>query len=328
MPTSRKPSAAERAKLQAMDKQFSALRAESYRLTLMDSTGEKPPINLGKEKGPGGEEKFYTSEEIKRKVGLLSAKNADGYNIYITPIDSQKHYMVIDDLDSDKLRQFQDWGYRPALVQKSSHDSIQAVSILQKSDVSHGAGNALFKKLNRRVGDPNISGFVHPFRLAGFGNKKPSRRLENGKSPFVTLVHTRLGVDEKATLEARAIDDEVKTDARQARASRIPNVAVTREETGACDVAAARSWYKRRVDFWDDRADLSRIDRQLARRLRNQGYSLAAAVAIIKSVSPGLAARHPRIDEYVASKVADLWSAPVELQDQTVSNAVAEPRPK
>lgn len=305
-------SAATRAKQQAIDLQVSALQAEHYRVTLMHSTDpDKPTINIGKGKGPDGAEKFYNADAIKRLIPYLSAQNANGYNIYITPIDSERHYLVVDDLNIDTVRHFWNWGYRPALIQNSSAESLQAVSILPKALVSHGAGNVLFKRLNRLIGDEKISGFIHPFRLAGFGNKKPSRQV-NGKSPFVTVIHARHCVDDKATKEAQALDEGLNEDARQAKALPPLGVPITREHAGDIDIAAHRSWYQRRLDYWQDSADLSRIDRHLALRLRGQGYGENAAQHIIRTVSPDIATRHPRIDAYLQSKTADLYQPPAE----------------
>lgn len=326
----RKPTPSERGKWREMDKQFAALRSAGYRITCLHAT--ESPINIGKGKGPGGEEKFYTAEEVKQKVGFLSAKNANGYNVYITPIDPDKHYMLIDDLDIDRARDFWRWGYRPALLQYSSKESVQAVCIMPKADVSKHAGNALFKKLNARIGDPNIDGFEHAFRLAGFGNKKPKRQLESGKSPFVQVFHSQHCVDQKATEEAQAIDAETTEDERAAKAPSACDVPITSTGAGEADIAANRSWYRRKLDFWAEQVDRSKIDRQLAVRLRNQGYGEAASQEIIRAVSPDIGTRHPRTDAYLQGKTADLYASPAgpqkpEAPHQSPGRAAA-PRPR
>ena len=35
-------------------------------------------------------------------IEMLSAKNAQGYDIYVTPVDPSKHYFLLDDLKKNR----------------------------------------------------------------------------------------------------------------------------------------------------------------------------------------------------------------------------------
>ena len=63
-------------------------------------------------------------------------------------------------------------------MQESSGDNIQAIIKTPRRDDNRGeqsAANALVVELNGEYGDPKFCGVVHPFRTAGFANKKPGR---------------------------------------------------------------------------------------------------------------------------------------------------------
>lgn len=306
---SRKPTPAERKKSELIERQTEALQASGYRITLMHSTdSQKPTINVGKGRGAGGDEKFYDLDGIKQLVPYLSARNADGYNVFVTPVDNEKRYLLIDDLTEESLDQYLKAGYDPALIQKSSQKSIQAVSVLPASETTRGSIRDLFDRLNKWVGDSKIGGAVHAFRLAGFANKKPSRRMATGLSPFTEILRAKFGIDRKATDEARQFDEQMKEEAARLEYAPAPLATpVTRASVTTPDIESAQEWYQRRLRYWGDKADLSRIDRELARHLRAEGFNRDAAASILKYSSPDLSSRHPRIEGYLRSKTENLW---------------------
>lgn len=183
------------AKIRAWDAQSSALNAPAYRITCMSRIDGKASFNLGKNKD--GSEKLFTKQEVEKKIGELRAKNAQGYDIYLTPMDENYHYVVIDDIKSENIQTVKE-KYQPCLVQSSSDDNFQAIIKVSKSDhkEEQKIANKLVVKLNERFGDPKFSGVVHPFRMAGFSNKKASR------NNFITRV-----VDGFAGLVATVFDN-------------------------------------------------------------------------------------------------------------------------
>lgn len=186
VPTMKKPAHVV-AKEKSWERQASALKAPGYRITLTHV--EKPGFNHGKGKGPDGGEKWFTADEVKNLIPFISAKNAQGYNVYITPQATENHYILLDDTDKQKLRQLESHGFKPALTQESSPNNIQAVFIVPKPEVSaveQTAANNVMRRLNQQYGDPRITAVVHPFRMAGFANRKPKHE-QDGKFPFVQI---------------------------------------------------------------------------------------------------------------------------------------------
>ncbi|MBE3830700.1 relaxase/mobilization nuclease domain-containing protein, partial [Vibrio parahaemolyticus] len=126
----KRPSANTVRKQQLWQQQAEALQADKYRITLIGRQGQKPWV-LGKQKD--GTEKFYSVEEVKNNIPLLSKKNAEGRDIYITPITLDYHYIVVDDLTPETHKEMLANGYSPNLVQESSRDNYQAIFRVPKS---------------------------------------------------------------------------------------------------------------------------------------------------------------------------------------------------
>ncbi|MDF5576144.1 DNA-primase RepB domain-containing protein, partial [Vibrio parahaemolyticus] len=126
----KRPSANIVRKQELWQQQAEALQADKYRITLIGRQGQKP-WGLGKQKD--GAEEFYSGEEVKNNIPLLSKKNAEGRDIYITPITLDYHYIVVDDLTPETHKEMLANGYSPNLVQESSRDNYQAIFRVPKS---------------------------------------------------------------------------------------------------------------------------------------------------------------------------------------------------
>lgn len=180
----------QKAKKIVVDQQLNALDCEKYRITVMwvNEKGEKVGWNLGKDKN-GGPEKYFTKEDIINKIPELEIINHDK-NVFITPIDDEFHYILIDDL-KDEGQRVKEMGLTPCLIQKTSDNSTQAVLKVPKGKVDKNKANEFFKSINREIGDSKITGLKHPFRLAGFRNVKPKHRREDDLFPLVKIVEAR-----------------------------------------------------------------------------------------------------------------------------------------
>jgi hypothetical protein len=189
------------AKLAAWKRQSEALNADKYRITLKarqdkNSNGKKlydhnygNKGTISQRKADGVAEKFWTKDEISAEIANLRVKNAQGYDIYITPIDINKHYLVVDDMTPDNEKALLDAGFKPAIIQRSSENNKQAIIVIDREKeklVEQQLANKIVMLLNKRFGDPRFSGAIHPFRMAGFSNKKP------GKNNYLTTIETSI----------------------------------------------------------------------------------------------------------------------------------------
>ena len=162
-------------------KQLDALGCDKFRLTLVPSAGEGKPYLPGK---TGETENFYSKKDVANMIPFLRFRNNRGDNVFVTPMDDNAFYVLLD----DAKRSVNEWlrdGYTPCLAQKTSWESEQIVFKIPKID-NRELVLKYFNLLNKAEGDPEITGLRHPFRLAGFRNMKPKHERK-GQHPFVKI---------------------------------------------------------------------------------------------------------------------------------------------
>lgn len=173
---------AEATKRQLVSRQLQALAAPAYRVTIFEQRKDREfGVNAGKDYL--GRD-LLTAQEVVDLIPNLARRNAAGGNVYVTPVEPGIHFALVDDLDGPGLANLRSRGYNPATVTETSPGSFQAVLKV------HGpkeAANAWFKDLNRDLGDARITGLAHPFRLAGFENRKEKHQTPEGRFPWVKL---------------------------------------------------------------------------------------------------------------------------------------------
>ena len=115
-------------------------------------------------------------------------------------------------------------GYRPALVQESNKDNRQAIlKIPREGDdkTEQSLANRLVMTLNKKYGDSELSEVVHPFRMAGFANKKSGKG-----SPFTRVIDAEgcicpRAADELAELRRQHADEIRRRPAQAAQRQRV-----------------------------------------------------------------------------------------------------------
>ncbi len=292
-----------KAKQDAWNRQASALGSPTYRITLKGRLEGLPTYNFGKAKD--GTEHFYTQDEITKLLPKLSRENARGFDVYVTPIDPRHHYIVVDDMRDEAMKQLRADGFEPCLVQQSSHDNWQAIVKVPKGANEQSQANELVSELNRRYGDPKFSGVVHPFRLAGFSNKKPGK---NGA--FTRVVEAVQRVCTKAADMLAAIKDRVekasqRTQERYNRERQIL-VASTAEGAPRSAVDAFRRAYAKHTGLarsagWE--LDDSRLDWGATIDLLKAGYSREDVARALLDASPSVLDRHNDPQDYATRTV-------------------------
>lgn len=285
------------AKIKAWDAQSSALDAPAYRITCMSRVEGRSSFNLGK--NGDGSEKTYTKQEVKEKISELRAKNAQGYDIYLTPIDGNFHYVVIDDIKSEKLNEVRD-NCKPCLIQASSNDNFQAVVKIPK--IKHKdeqkIANKLVVDLNEKYGDPKFSGVIHAFRMAGFSNKKAGRNnfitrvVENFNGLVANVFDqflNRFRISKPLETNSRKVEKEFSF------SNGLSNNSLENEFNAIFDryvkLAKSKGWTR----------NDSTIDFNVAKEMLKK-YSIDDVREALKS-SPDLENRHKNIDEYINNTV-------------------------
>jgi hypothetical protein len=275
-------------------RELEAIAAARYRITLMHNDKTKPTINLGKAKVNGDAERFYTAQEVLDLLPTLGYRNAGGYNIFVTPIPDETHFILVDDIrDLEKVRE-----YEPALILQSSPKSSQAL-LKVNGNYNSEQLNAYFRNLNSELGDPKITGVVHPLRLAGFTNRKPKHKDSRGHFPFVSILESGGGFSRKAKDDLEQdFKIEVFQSISKARSSAIPEQKRPRVQIDAWLMKYAQQFYAIAANRGEQ--DTSRTDFALAKTLQATGWGDGEIAAVIQAYSPDIESRHRgHVDGYI-----------------------------
>ena len=336
-------SADHRQKIDAWRRQAAALGAPTYRVSLIGRAGqaEGKRINLGKSRDEGSVERFYDAAEVEALIPQLRRRNALDFDVYVTPIDQDYHYIVIDDMKPDAAQLLAGLGHAPCLVQSSSKHNEQAVLKVPRIDRSdeQALANKVVQQLNMTHGDPKFSGVIHPFRMAAFSNKKPGR--ENAFTRILEAV-PRLCLKASNLLQQfrQAADDLVERARKKREQEQIESDAARQAQRGRDRVeieidfdrgddpergfrraaAGVRAWVRLRGLT----EDASRVDFRAAVAMLGAGWTEAQVRTGMISGSDDLAVRHTDPDDYVRRTVS---KAGIELAT-SASAASAPPRPR
>lgn len=334
-------SAAVAAKRAAWDRQHGALQAPAYRLTLKSRVEGLSSFNLGKDRAEGGGERFYSAAEVGDLIPYLSRQNVLGRDVYLTPIDDSRHYLVVDDMTPDSKAGLMDAGYRPALIQESSAGNRQAILIAPKATgpQEQRLANQLVGQLNRQFGDPAFSGVVHPFRMAGFSNKKPGRGNAFTRIVAAMGVMCQKAIEQLERLRARwrAAEESKRQETEKAvQPAPRPQPPVRRQEarpaaTPAADPRAALfaahdRFRARQVGLVLEKGwplDESRVDYRTALDMLSEGWGTADVAGALRDRSPGIDARHRDPGDYAERTVK---RAHQERADRQAERGQAEER--
>lgn len=287
--------------------QHKALKADAYRITLIGRNGQKPWV-LGKSKDG---EKFFNADEVKAKIPLLSKKNAEGRDIYITPRALNHHYIVLDDLTPGSYKEMLGNGYKPNLVQESSKDNYQAIFRVPMSGDKDDRkiANKIVVGLNKKYGDPKFTGVEHPFRMSGFSNKKATRNnfftqlitsAEKACERIISLLNQELNKVIKQREAKKANEKPLKKVALDYEQERIDKMNSVGKNTKTSSAVFARNWSKwhglARKNGWA--IDFSRIDFSATKDMIKGGYNDTEIKIAITDCSPSILNRKHDIQDY------------------------------
>lgn len=284
-------------------RELEAIAADRYRITLMHNDRNKPTINLGKSRIEGEPEKFYTASEVLELLPTLSYRNANSYNVFITPIPTDtEHFILIDDIKNmEAVKE-----YQPSLILQSSPKSQQALLKVAGSFTSEQL-NGYFRGLNEELGDPKITGVIHPLRLAGFTNRKPKYKDSRGYFPFVSIVESMGGYSEKAMEELSKFTLDIVQSVKEIRKF-TDTVNVNQNSKPEIDDGLKRyatQFYA--IAARNGEQDLSKTDYALAKTLAENGRTEQEIAETLETCSPEIHVRHKgQVDKYINRTVATL----------------------
>ncbi len=291
------------------EEQSRALGAQRYRITCVPRIEGRGTWVVGKK---GDTEEFYTAEQVGDMIEMLSAKNAQGYDIYVTPIDPSRHYFLLDDLKKEQVDKIMDSDLKPSLVMESSKDNYQVLFVCERrmesanDDKEDEAAKQVLNALKKRYGADQNVGLTQPFRMAGFNNKK------QGRNNFIVKLHYW---SEQMSEKIRETIDKVKKAIVVDKQEKTVNVSRAHKPSDRTQPSKAayedfKKLWRRHRDFaytkvkngeWE-KLDLSVVDFRAVKDMLKKGYD-AEEVVLCLYHSPKLDERHADIDDYVERTV-------------------------
>ena len=278
--------------------QHAALDAAAYQLSFIAQRSELTTFVYGKGRGESNSDQVYTATEIEVLIPFAVAKNVEKYEVYITPIDSAYHYLVIDCMNEASYGQLIDAGYTPCLVLKSSSRNWQAIlkspRITDTSDEQNAASRVL-QRINEAVGDPNLSSAIQAFPMNGFVIQKLGKF-----GPSVRIIEATGGICERTAERLDMARQGIKK--RQAE-QLIENTAQapreTAQESDSQNSLSAADEYRRLTQHLPSSSNWSAMDFGTAFGMIVAGWPRPSVEQALVDASPGIAERHPDVLDYV-----------------------------
>ena len=265
-----------------------AINADSYRVTCikMDDNGNKKTFILDKkDEVTNG----FSPEEIRKRMPEIIRLQSRGENIYYTPLSETYHFILIDDMTKEKVDEYISDGFQPSILLESSAGNFQCILTVPKlgTEFDRDVGNRLTELLNRRYGDPKLSGCVHPHRAPGFQNRKPKHRQADGSFPRVSIVWSR-GRECATALE---LSRQINTDYTVAMQARKQKLATERSAPSSFLPSNPISAYQAHLANIQKHLtieDASRVDAMIALRMRSNGHSQEDVTQAICQCAPAM----------------------------------------
>ena len=290
---------------QAVRSQLAAMPHELYLVRLIHQPTHRP--------FPG--ERLWTAGQLVSAAAIrfLRVRNREGCDIYIQPYaDNRNAGYILVDLDRPDpmvLDSMRAHGHDPCVVLQTSPGHLQAWIRLSDSPLDPAFATAAGKYLAHTYGgDLASTDWRHLGRLAGFTNRKPERRTPAGYSPWVKLVHTRVGLAPRADALLQFV--RLAPWEPLEPASRFPGKpTVVDPSLDPIDPVEASAIYHDCIRRWHitrrfPQPDWSIVDLWVARYLLAQATPPARIQAILRLASPQFPRRHGDPEDYLRRTLA------------------------
>ncbi|MDD2881447.1 MAG: DNA-primase RepB domain-containing protein [Rhodoferax sp.] len=304
--------------IQAWRVQAKALDASVYRLILKDRL-----CPLGVERiDPIGECKHgqaapaYTATQIEAMIPALRLSNQRGFDVYLTPVHLNTHYLLVHEIAPERMVAMQMQGYTPALILGSGDDERQAVikvpRCIGRSD-DQDVTNAIEADINLSFGGGgHLPAEKKLLPMAGFSSQKTS------KKDLVIVVLDAIGQPCHKTFDRIAAQrrelDQVKDDERRALQMELEKSLLAEKLLQQFEIDA--QMYLRYATGLQSQSQ-DPIDDAVALAMLQEDYLVNDVLAVLRT-SPHLERRHLDVDLYLDDLIQhaqEAWANEVEKQE-------------
>ena len=281
---------------QAVRRQLAAMPSDLYLLRLIHYQSRKL----------FSAEPLWTGFQLcgGRMIRFLRVRNREGFDVYIRPHAGNRNagYILVDlDLAAPSaIAQMRAEGHEPCVVVQTSTGRLQAWVHVSTSPLEARLATAIGKNLAHSYGaDIASTDWCHLGRLAGFTNRKPTRRVHHGYAPWVKLLHAH------AQLATHSGDLIAAAQRRLSlNLSACGQVACTANVTTLTPAAASAIYHRflarLRIPQRFPHPDWSIADLWIAKELLRCRTPAAQVLAILRLGSPGFPRRHYQPEDYLA----------------------------
>lgn len=256
----------------AFEEYVQAVNADRYRVTCIKMEENNKKVFILDKKN--GVTKGFTPDEMLTHLDEMKRLQAQGENIYYTPLSDDKHHILIDDMTAESVNTFLKKGYKPAVILESSPNNYQCILTIPKlcSAFDRDIGNRLTEGLNKAYGDKKLSGCIHPHRAPEFSNLKDKHRQADGTLPKVQLLESK----KQECARAYEISKLLLQELEEATKAKRERERKTRKIPDRLPIGSPASAYYVHYDNIQKHMaidDFSRMDAMIALRMRATGHS-------------------------------------------------------
>jgi len=297
--------------MEAVSGTVAALGEASFVVGILPPRGTPPEVAVSLQT-------MHKTVSAKSLVGVgmvkyLRLMNARGHDIYIKPAGAEDGkrppLVLVDDLAPSGVEAMKRDGVEPCLVVTTSRpDNVQAWVRVGRIPLPVDTLRQIARDLAERYGGDPLAAKGEQFgRLPGFTNRKPVRIAENGGQPPYACVIEAISRVARAAVAlvtgATARVRQAEADREAAQQAQIRAAAARSAELAqeAVTDSVARHW---RAASVRSGGDLSRADFAAACGALRDGHDPDAVRDALASITPDLATRHARPDDYLARTVS------------------------
>lgn len=290
--------------LQAIRRQLAAMPTDLFLIRLIHSVTRRPY--------PG--ERIWNACQVcyGDTVRFLRLRNSEGFDVYIQPFAGEQNagYVLVDldRADAQAVHTMRAHGHQPCVVLQTSPGHRQAWVHVSPSPLEPAVATAIGKQLARAYGgDLASTDWRHLGRLAGFTNRKPTRRQPGDYFPWVKLLYAQAGLASQGAALIAAAQRTLplacpQPEQRGVPASPTPVACLT--PAAASDIYAR--WLNRlRIPQRFPQPDWSIADLWIAKELLVRRIPIAQIQAVLRLGSPGFPRRHANPEDYLRRTLAE-----------------------
>lgn len=297
---------------QAVKKQIEAMGCEYYEIGILDRNGDRQKQHM--------QLKTYSKDSILKALPYFKAENSgNNRDIFIRPSRTHKHensLILVDDINKSMIDDvMKKRGLEPCCAIETSPYNYQAW-IKLNTGINPELQGVISRQLQQELSaDVGSASREHFGRLAGFTNRKPCHKDENGMHPFSKVKESSGAVASNADVLMQRGKEELKRQ-NEILASTVQSKAFDGTK-GHISEQGIDKWWQSTMDTLSERTkgqcdmSQSRIDFSMSTMLAEKGCSLEDVADALVRNSPALSERksgHENDYAQMTSAKAQVWA--------------------